>query len=97
VLPGGRDLKCRLVESLSDRARRFEEKQKTKLPAAIESTLTNRVALVTAAVEKHPENETFRDMLQVPMEDPAGQSASTLSMCSLLSLHTFSLYSPFSR
>ena len=78
MLPGGRDLKCRLAESLSDRARRFEEKQKTKLPAAIDSTLTNRVALVTTAVEKHPENETFRDMLQVPMEEPAGQSSSTL-------------------
>jgi len=78
VLPGGRDLKCRLAESLSDRARRFEENQMTKLPAAIQSSLTNRVALVTAAVEKHPKNETFCDMLQVPMEDPAGQSSSTL-------------------
>jgi len=47
----------RLAESLSDGGRRFDEKQKTKQMATMEWERTKRVAMLTAAVEKHPESE----------------------------------------
>jgi len=78
VMAGGGDLMRRLAESLSDGARHCDEKKKTKRLAAVESERTKRVALLTAAVEKHPENETFRDMLKVAMGEPAGPSSSPL-------------------
>ncbi|KAK1864936.1 hypothetical protein I4F81_007472 [Pyropia yezoensis] len=75
VLPGGADFMRRLGESLADGARRFDEKQKAKRLAAVESERTKRVAVLTAAVEKNPDNETFRDMLRIAMGEPAGPSA----------------------
>jgi len=67
MLPGGGDLTGFLVASLSDGARRFDEKQKTKCLVALEAWRTTREAMLTAAIEKHPDNETFRDMLKAAM------------------------------
>ena len=67
VLPGGGDFMRSLAASLSDSARRFDETQKTKLLVALEAERTKRVAMLTAAIEKHPDNETFRDMLKAAM------------------------------
>ena len=78
MLQGGRDLMRRLAESLSYGARRFEEKQKTKRMATMESEHTKKVAMLTAAVEKHPENETLREMLKIAMGEPAGSSDPTI-------------------
>jgi len=78
MLPGGGELMRRLAESLSDGGCRFDEKQKTKRMATMESERTKRVAMLKAAVEKHPENETLRDMLKIAMGEPAGSSDPTL-------------------
>ncbi|OSX79787.1 hypothetical protein BU14_0071s0041 [Porphyra umbilicalis] len=67
VLPGGGDFMRSLAASLSDGARRFDEKQKTKRLVALEAERTKRVAMLTAAIEKHPDNETIRDMLKAAM------------------------------
>lgn len=76
--PGGGKLTRRLGESLSDGSHRFNEKQKTKRMATMESERRKRLAMLMAAVEKHPENETFRDMLKIAMEEPAGSSGPTI-------------------
>jgi len=34
---------------------------------ALEAERTNRVAMLTAAIEKHPDNVTLRDMLKAAM------------------------------
>jgi len=67
LLPGGGDFMLSLAASLSDGARRFDEKQKTKRLVAVEAERIKRVAMLTAALEKHPDNETFRDMLKAAM------------------------------
>lgn len=69
AMPGGADLMRSLAASLGDGARRCDEKQKTKRLKAAEVERTKRVALLTAAMEKQPDNETFRDMLRAAMRD----------------------------
>jgi len=94
ALPGGGELMWRLAESLSDGARRFDEKKKTRRVAKMELERTKRMAMLTAAVGKHPENETFRDLLKIAMGEPAGSSDPTLWMNSFLYLYTFTLKTP---
>jgi len=67
VLPGGGDVMGSLAVSLSDGARRLGEKQKTKRLVALEAERTKRLAMLTTAIEKHPDNETIRDMLKNAM------------------------------
>jgi len=76
--PAGGELTRRLAESLSDGSHRFNEKQKTKRMATMESERRKREAMLMAAVEKHPENETLRGMLKIAMEEPAGSSDPTI-------------------
>jgi len=68
----------RLAEFLSDGSRNFDEKQKTKRMATMKSERTKRVAMMTAAVEKHPVSETLCNMLRITMGEPAGSSDPTL-------------------
>jgi len=56
-LPGGGDFLWSLAASLSDGSRRFDENQKTKRLVALEAERTKRVAMLTAAIEKRPDNE----------------------------------------
>jgi len=44
----------------------------------MESERLKRVAMMTAAVEKHPEHETLRNMLRIAMGEPAGSSDPSL-------------------
>jgi len=78
MVPGGGELMRRLAESLSHGVRCFDEKKTTKWMATMESEHTKRVAMLTAAVEKHPENETSREMLNIAMGEPTGSSDPTL-------------------
>jgi len=64
LLPGGGDFLRSLAASLSDDARRFNEKQKAQRLVALEAERTTRVTMHTAAIEKHPDNETFCGMLK---------------------------------
>jgi len=67
LLPGGGDFMHFLTASLSDGARRFDEKERTKRLVALEAERTKGVAMRTAAMEKHPDKETFHDVLKAAM------------------------------
>lgn len=68
-MPGGADVMRSLGASLGDGARRFDEKQETKRLKAAEVERTKCVALLTAAMETQPDNETLRDTLRAAMGD----------------------------
>lgn len=70
-MPGGAELMRSLASSLNDGARRFDEKQKTKRLKTAEAERTKRVALLMAAIEKQPDNETLRELLVATMTGSA--------------------------
>lgn len=68
-IPGGTDLSRSLAASLGDEARRSDERHRTKRVKEVEIERTKRVALLTTAIERQPDDESLRDLLRAAMGD----------------------------